>query len=99
MKTGRSSLTEGPIWKSIVLFALPILLGNVFQQLYNTFDSWCVGNFIGEDALAAVSSSGTHGHAVEKAHQHEDQTAGGADRRQGILTDEIAYAPGIKGLI
>jgi putative MATE family efflux protein len=59
MKTGRSSLTEGPIWKSIVLFALPILLGNVFQQLYNTFDSWCVGNFIGEDALAAVSSSGS----------------------------------------
>ena len=59
MKTGRNNLTEGPIWKSILLFALPILLGNLFQQFYNTFDSWCVGNFLGEDALAAVSSSGS----------------------------------------
>ena len=59
MKTGRNSLTEGPIWKGILLFALPILLGNVFQQFYNTFDSWCVGNFIGDDALAAVGSSGS----------------------------------------
>ena len=59
MRTGSNSLTEGPIWKGILLFALPILLGNVFQQFYNTFDSWCVGNFIGEDALAAVGSSGS----------------------------------------
>ena len=59
MKTGRNSLTEGPIWKAILLFAMPILLGNVFQQFYNAFDSWCVGNFIGEDALAAVGSSGS----------------------------------------
>ena len=59
MKTRRNSLTEGPIWKGILLFALPILLGNIFQQFYNTFDSWCVGNFIGENALAAVSSSGS----------------------------------------
>ena len=43
----------------MLLFALPVLLGNIFQQFYNTFDSWCVGNFIGEDALAAVSSSGS----------------------------------------
>lgn len=42
----------------MLLFALPVLLGNIFQQFYNAFDSWCVGNFIGEDALAAVSSSG-----------------------------------------
>ena len=59
MKTGQKSLTEGPIWKTSLLFALPILLGNLFQQFYNTFDSWCVGNFIGEDALAAVGSSGS----------------------------------------
>ena len=57
MKTGRNNLTEGPIWKSILLFALPILLGNLFQQFYNTFDSWCVGNFLGEDALAAGRES------------------------------------------
>lgn len=59
MKSGRNTLTEGPIWKNILLFALPILLGNLFQQFYNTFDAWCVGNFLGEDALAAVSSSGS----------------------------------------
>jgi len=43
----------------MLLFALPILLGNVFQQFYNAFDSWCVGNYIGEEALAAVGSSGS----------------------------------------
>lgn len=54
-----SSLTEGSIWKSMLLFALPVFLGNVFQQLYNTFDSWVVGNYLGDNALAAVSSSGS----------------------------------------
>ena len=43
----------------MLLFALPVFLGNVFQQLYNAFDAWCVGNYIGETALAAVSSSGS----------------------------------------
>ena len=52
-------LTEGSIWKKMLLFALPVFLGNVFQQFYNAFDSWCVGNFLGDDALAAVSSSGS----------------------------------------
>ncbi len=53
------SLTEGPIWKGILLFALPVLLGNVFQQFYNTFDTWVVGKYLGKTALAAVSSSGS----------------------------------------
>ena len=43
----------------MLFFALPVFIGNVFQQFYNAFDSWCVGNFIGENALAAVSSSGS----------------------------------------
>lgn len=43
----------------MLFFALPVFLGNVFQQLYNAFDAWCVGNYIGDDALAAVSSSGS----------------------------------------
>ena len=43
----------------MLLFALPVFLGNIFQQFYNAFDSWCVGNYIGDDALAAVSSSGS----------------------------------------
>ena len=54
----KQSLTEGPIWKAILLFALPVFLGQVFQQLYNAFDAWCVGYFLGDNAMAAVSSSG-----------------------------------------
>lgn len=59
LQTKQYSLIEGSIWKGMVLFALPVFLGNLFQQLYNAFDAWCVGNFIGEEALAAVSSSGS----------------------------------------
>ncbi len=51
-------LTEGSIWKKMIAFAVPIFFGNLFQQLYNTADSLIVGNFVGSDALAAVSSSG-----------------------------------------
>lgn len=51
-------MTEGPIWKKIIFFAIPLFFGNLFQQLYNTADSLIVGNFLGSNALAAVSSSG-----------------------------------------
>lgn len=50
-------MTEGVIWKQLVAFALPLLIGNLFQQLYNTVDSLIVGNLLGSSALAAVSSS------------------------------------------
>ena len=59
MHTKQYSLTEGSIWKGMALFALPVFLGNLFQQLYNAFDAWCVGNYIGDTALAAGSSSGS----------------------------------------
>ena len=59
MHAKRHNLTEGSIWKGMLFFALPVFLGNVFQQLYNAFDTWCVGYFINDDALAAVSSSGS----------------------------------------
>ena len=52
-----TTLTEGKISKSIILFALPIFFGNLFQQLYNVVDSLVVGNVLGKEALAAVSSS------------------------------------------
>lgn len=52
-------MTEGNISKKIMLFALPIFLGNLFQQLYNVVDSLVVGNVLGKEALAAVSSSGS----------------------------------------
>ncbi len=51
-------MTEGSISRKIILFAIPLFLGNLFQQLYNTADSLIVGNFLGSNALAAVSSSG-----------------------------------------
>jgi len=51
-------MTQGVIWKRMTFFALPIFFGNLFQQLYNVADSLIVGNFLGSNALAAVSSSG-----------------------------------------
>lgn len=53
----RGLMTEGVIWKEILLFSIPLLLGNLFQQLYNAVDSVVVGNYIGAQALAAVDSS------------------------------------------
>ena len=58
MESEQLLMTEGPIRKKIIMFALPIFWGNLFQQLYNVVDSLVVGNFVGRDALAAVSSSG-----------------------------------------
>lgn len=52
-------MTEGKISRKILLFALPIFLGNLFQQLYNVVDSLVVGNVLGKEALAAVSSTGS----------------------------------------
>ena len=54
----KTLMTSGPIWKKIIMFALPLFLGTLFQQLYNTADSLIVGNFLDSNALAAVSSSG-----------------------------------------
>ena len=51
-------MTHGNIAKQLIVFAIPLLVGNLFQQLYNTVDSIVVGNFIGDQALAAVNSSG-----------------------------------------
>lgn len=52
-----SDLTHGPVWKVIVRFALPLLIGILLQQLYNITDSIIVGQFLGKEALAAVSAS------------------------------------------
>ena len=53
------TLTEGPITRNILLFALPLMCGNLLQQMYNIADTWVVGRFLGADALAAVGSSYT----------------------------------------
>jgi len=49
-------MTTGSEWRHIVLFALPLFFGNLLQQLYSTVDSIVVGNFVGQNALAAVGS-------------------------------------------
>ncbi len=51
-------MTEGTPWKKIVFFTVPMLVGNIAQQLYNTVDSVVVGNYVGDNALAAVGSAG-----------------------------------------
>ena len=50
-------MTEGSILRQMILFALPLMLGNVFQMLYNTVDSVIVGNFVSKQALAAIGST------------------------------------------
>ena len=50
-------MTQGVIWKQLVLFAIPLIMGNIFQQLYNTVDSIVVGNYLGTSALAAVGAT------------------------------------------
>ena len=52
-------LMHGPIFKSLLLFMLPILVSNLFQQLYNTVDTMIVGNVLGDTALAAIGSCGS----------------------------------------
>ena len=57
--SSKHRMTEGPIAGAIVRFAVPLFLGNLFQQMYNSVDSLIVGNHLGNSALAAVSSTGT----------------------------------------
>lgn len=52
-----TDMTSGAPWKSIVLFTLPMLIGNIAQQMYNTVDSIVVGKYIGDNALASVGSA------------------------------------------
>ena len=52
------SLTKGSITNSILLFILPLMLGNLLQQMYNIADTWVVGRFLGADALADIIGIG-----------------------------------------
>lgn len=58
LKNSEERLLQGSIWKGIAGFALPILLGQIFQQLYNTADAWIVGHYLNDEQYAAVTSSG-----------------------------------------
>lgn len=59
MKKGEKDMTKGDILPQILLFTLPLILGQLFQQLYNTFDTWCVGNFVGKNSFSAVGTVGS----------------------------------------
>ncbi len=54
---GQVDMTEGKPWEKIAIFTVPMLLGNIAQQLYNTVDSIVVGKYVGDNALAAVGSA------------------------------------------
>jgi Na+-driven multidrug efflux pump len=56
VKSTTRDMTTGSIWKNLFWFSLPLLFGNLFQQFYSTVDSLVVGNFVGADALGAVTS-------------------------------------------
>ena len=56
-KVHSGAMTEGVIWKQLLLFFFPILLGTFFQQLYNTVDAMIVGKAVGKEALAAVGGA------------------------------------------
>ena len=71
-KTARAGngITEGVIWKQLLLYFFPILFGSFFQQLYNTTDAVIVGNFVGKEALAAVG--GSTGTLINHTSPHPD---------------------------
>ena len=58
-KSRSVNLTEGSIFKGLLIFSLPLMASNLFQQFYNTMDSLVVGQFVGSTALAAVGSTGS----------------------------------------
>lgn len=58
MQSNQRQITQGPIWKQLLIFFFPILLGTFFQQMYNTVDTIIVGRVVGTTALAAVGATG-----------------------------------------
>jgi len=64
VKEDKLLMTEGSIWKVLVRFAVPLLMGTFFQQMYNTVDSLVVGQFCSNESLAAVSSAGSLCHLL-----------------------------------
>lgn len=53
---GESDMTQGSVFRHLLYFSLPLLAGNLFQQLYNTVDTWVVGNYVGNEAFSAVGT-------------------------------------------
>ena len=65
MKQETIDLTKGSVSKGIIAFTIPLILGQLLQQLYNMADAWVIGNFADNTAFAAVSTSGSQ---IGRAH-------------------------------
>ena len=61
-RKGKIDMTTGHIMKNIILFAIPIIIGNVLQQLYTTVDALVIGKYCGDTSLAAVGTSSYTNH-------------------------------------
>ncbi len=59
LKRSDADMTSGVIWKQLIAFSVPMMIGLLFQQMYNTVDTLVVGQFVGKEALAAVGSVGS----------------------------------------
>ena len=89
----RRTLTSGPITSSILLFALPLMFGNLLQQMYNIADTWVVGRFLGADALAAGIREGVAvGAALEEL--LEKVIEGTLPNSRGVLLEQLASMGG-----
>ena len=64
LRRSEIDLTQGSVWKQIARFAWPLLIGNIFQQMYNTVDSIVLGQYVNKEALAAVGSVGSSINAI-----------------------------------
>ena len=90
-KKEENSMLEGSIVKALILFAIPLILGNLLQQMYNTVDSIIVGNYVGSNALAAVGSSTS---LIYLLIAFSQGTATGA----GVIISQFIGAKNSKGL-
>ena len=80
-ETKTNQITEGVIWKQLLIFFFPILFGTFFQQLYNTADAMIVGHFVGKQALAAVGgTTGTIINLLPAARPLSSRSTTAADR-------------------
>ena len=71
---GNIDFTRGGITGQLILFSIPIILGELFQNLYNSVDSLVVGNFVGSHALAAVSVCSTLSNLLIGANEQESES-------------------------
>ena len=64
---GAHDMTEGPVFRELIAFTIPLIMGNILQLTYNAIDGMIVGRFVGKNALAAVGCAGIMTAAVPAA--------------------------------